>query len=157
LLQDLAADGTPTHLLVTPGRPTRFVQALGARDAGGLHVHYLDWMSQREFDELLWSCDLNFVRGEDSFVRGLLAGVPAVWQVYPQDDDAHHEKLDAFLRWLQPPADLRDFFLKWNGVEPGRLPPLDPAGWLPTAQAAWQRVQALPELGAELVRFSAAQ
>jgi uncharacterized repeat protein (TIGR03837 family) len=157
LLEDLAADATPTHLLVTPGRPTRYVQSLGVKDRGGLHLHFLAWMSQREFDELLWSCDLNLVRGEDSLVRGLLAGVPAVWQIYPQDDDAHHEKLAAFLHWLQPPPDLRDFFLKWNGVEAGRLPRLDPTGWLPSAQEAWRRVQALPELGDELVRFAAAQ
>ncbi len=157
LLDELAADATPTSLLVTAGRATRFVQSLGARDRGHLRLHVLPWMSQREYDELLWACDLNFVRGEDSLVRALLAGVPSVWQIYPQDDAAHHDKLDAFLQWLQPPPDLRDFFLKWNGVAAGRLPPLDLAGWRPTAQAAGRRAHALPELGAELVRFAAAQ
>ena len=40
---------------------------------------------------------LNAVRGEDSLVRALWAGQPFVWHIYPQDDGAHHAKLDAFL------------------------------------------------------------
>ncbi len=47
---------------------------------------------------MLWACDLNAVRGEDSLVRGLWAGKALVWHIYPQDDDAHHAKLQAFLR-----------------------------------------------------------
>jgi uncharacterized repeat protein (TIGR03837 family) len=157
LLRQLAAGPRTTHLLVTAGRATGAVRALGARSTGKLQLHELPLLSQREYDHLLWSCDLNFVRGEDSFVRGLLAGVPSVWQIYPQHDGAHHIKLDAFLRWLQPPADLRDFFLAWNGVVGGPLPPLDIPAWLPTARSAFDRAQALPELAAGLERFAAGQ
>ena len=53
--------------------------------------------TQADFDRLLWSCELNFVRGEDSFVRAFWAGAPFVWQLYSQDDGAHAAKLDAFL------------------------------------------------------------
>ncbi len=53
---------------------------------------------------MLWACDLNAVRGEDSLVRGLWAGKALVWHIYPQDDDAHHAKLHAFLDSLQAPA-----------------------------------------------------
>jgi uncharacterized repeat protein (TIGR03837 family) len=152
LLQQLAAGPRPTHLLVTAGRARAAVEALGARDAGALALHFLPLLSQREYDHLLWSCDLNFVRGEDSIVRGLLAGVPSVWQIYPQDDGAHVPKLEAFLAWLQPPAQLRDFFLAWNAVAPGPLPPLDIAAWGPTAVRALDRAQDLPELAAGLLR-----
>jgi hypothetical protein len=37
------------------------------------------------------------VRGEDSFVRAQFAGKPFIWDIYPQDIDAHLKKLDAFL------------------------------------------------------------
>jgi uncharacterized repeat protein (TIGR03837 family) len=157
LLEQLAAAKRPVHLLVTAGRAAAAVKALGARDRGLLRLHFLPLLDQRQYDELLWSCDLNFVRGEDSLVRGLLAGVPCVWQIYPQDDLAHHAKLDAFLQWLQPPADLRDFFLAWNAVTPGPLPALDPAGWADTARMALSRVEALPELATGLARFAAGQ
>jgi uncharacterized repeat protein (TIGR03837 family) len=154
LLERLAAQQRPTHLLVTSGRAAAAVRALEAGDRGSLRLHWLPLLTQRDYDELLWSCGLNFVRGEDSIVRAILAGAPFVWQIYPQQDQAHHAKLDAFLDWLRPPADLRDFFLRWNDVTAGPLPPLDIAAWRPLAQQARARALALPELAAELARFA---
>lgn len=157
LLANLARQDGPTHLLVTAGRAAAAVRALQARDAGHLRLRFLPLLSQREYDELLWSCDLNFVRGEDSLVRGLLAGAPLVWHIYPQDDLAHHAKLEAFLDWLRPPPDQRAFSQAWNGVGSGSLPPLDPVAWEPAARAALDRAQALPELVTTLERFAAGQ
>jgi uncharacterized repeat protein (TIGR03837 family) len=155
LLRQLTTADRPTELLVTAGRAAAAVRAAGASSAGALRVRELPLLSQRAYDELLWGCDLNFVRGEDSLVRGLLAGVPLVWQIYPQHDGAHHAKLAAFLDWLQPPTSQRDFFLCWNEVESGPLPHLDPAGWAEPARVAFDRAQALPELAAELELFAA--
>ena len=81
-----------------------------------LSISYLPLLTQRDFDHLLWACDLNFVRGEDSLVRALWAGKPFVWQIYPQDDDAHLDKLDAFLDMLEAPPSLRAFITCWNGM-----------------------------------------
>jgi uncharacterized repeat protein (TIGR03837 family) len=155
LLEHLSRGPGPTELMVTAGRASTAVRQHASHAGGALRLHFLPLLSQRDYDHLLWSCDLNFVRGEDSLVRGLLAGVPAVWQIYPQHDDAHHAKLEAFLAWLQPPPELRDFFLGWNGIVRGPLPPLDLAGWRATARRAFDRAQALPELADELVRFVA--
>jgi uncharacterized repeat protein (TIGR03837 family) len=55
------------------------------------------FLSQDRYDELLWACDVNFVRGEDSFVRAQWAARPFVWHIYPTDDGAHWVKLAAFL------------------------------------------------------------
>jgi uncharacterized repeat protein (TIGR03837 family) len=54
-------------------------------------------VGQEDYDRLLWCCDFNVVRGEDSFVRAQWAGRPLIWHIYEQDDDAHWAKLDAFL------------------------------------------------------------
>jgi uncharacterized repeat protein (TIGR03837 family) len=51
---------------------------------GPLEVRFVPFLSQRGYDELLWTCDLNFVRGEDSFVRAQWASHPFVWHAYPQ-------------------------------------------------------------------------
>jgi uncharacterized repeat protein (TIGR03837 family) len=153
LLQQLQAGPSRTELLVTAGRAAAAVRALGVGDGGQLRLRFLPLLAQRAYDHLLWSCDLNFVRGEDSVVRALLAGVPCVWQAYPQGDGAHHAKLEAFLQWLQPPPDLRDLFRVWNGVAQGPLPAVDVAGWRECARAAGERAHALPELGAELMRL----
>jgi uncharacterized repeat protein (TIGR03837 family) len=64
---------------------------------GKLRVRVLPFVSQENYDLLLWACDVNFVRGEDSFVRAQWAGRPFIWQIYPQHDEVHHAKLDAFL------------------------------------------------------------
>ncbi len=64
---------------------------------GNLQVHVLPIMDQQRYDQLLWACDLNFVRGEDSFVRAQWAARPFVWHIYPQHDQAHIAKLHAFI------------------------------------------------------------
>ena len=123
LLAQLA--NTPHHLLVTPGRPLAAMQqALTGVDVQP-RWSALPYTDQAGFDEMLWAGDLNFVRGEDSLVRALWAGRPFVWHIYPQDDNAHHAKLEAFLDWLQAPESLRQFHRVWNGVEGGCLPVLD--------------------------------
>ena len=64
---------------------------------GNLEVRVLPFVAQQDYDPLLWSCDINFVRGEDSCVRAQWAGKPFIWQIYPQHDAVHWEKLQAFL------------------------------------------------------------
>src|SRR5207245_2065289 len=63
------------------------VGATATRDA--LTVRVLPYIPQPDYDKLLWACDLNFVRGEDSFVRAQWAGKPFIWHIYPQDKDLH--------------------------------------------------------------------
>ena len=55
-------------------------------------------MPQQQFDELLWQADILMIRGEDSFVRAQYAGKPFMWHIYPQQEQAHLEKLAAFWR-----------------------------------------------------------
>ena len=62
-----------------------------------LHVHIVPFLSQADYDALLRDCDLNFVRGEDSWVRAIWAGKPFIWQPYLQDENTHIKKLNAFL------------------------------------------------------------
>ena len=108
--------GTPHQLLVTPGRPLSAVQQALASMAVHPNWCALPYTDQNGFDEMLWACDLNFVRGEDSLVRALWAGQPFIWHIYPQDDNAHHAKLEAFLDWLDAPESLRRAHRVWNGL-----------------------------------------
>jgi uncharacterized repeat protein (TIGR03837 family) len=64
---------------------------------GRLTLSIRPFSTQEEFDRLLWTSDVNFVRGEDSFVRAQWAARAFVWQPYPQDENAHVLKLEAFL------------------------------------------------------------
>jgi uncharacterized repeat protein (TIGR03837 family) len=62
-----------------------------------LNLISMPFIPQDDYDWLLAHCDFNIVRGEDSFIRAQLAGKPFIWNIYPQDDGAHHAKLKAFL------------------------------------------------------------
>ena len=113
LLQALV--GQPTLLLACPGP----LQAHVAERAG-LRTVALPYLPQDDYDRLLWACDLNFVRGEDSVVRAQWAGKPCVWHIYPQEDAAHHAKLEAFMTRADLPAAWRRVWRGWNGL--GALP-----------------------------------
>jgi uncharacterized repeat protein (TIGR03837 family) len=126
----------PVQVLVSPGwgqaEASRWLGepfpegALARR--GAVMLYALPFLPQREYDPLLWSCDLNFVRGEDSFVRAQWAQRPFVWQAYPQAEAAHVVKLNAFLdRYLVGDgADettasvetMRAIWQDWNGLKP---------------------------------------
>lgn len=133
-LDALATDSEANHLLVPEGRILGDLQRwlgvdslrTGARETrGALTVQVLPFVRQEDYDRLLWSCDFNVVRGEDSFVRAQWAGRPLLWHIYEQDDDAHWVKLDAFLEHylagLSPEAAkaLSGFWRTWNAGEKG--------------------------------------
>ncbi|MES1986609.1 MAG: elongation factor P maturation arginine rhamnosyltransferase EarP, partial [Pseudomonadota bacterium] len=62
-----------------------------------LNVHVVPFLSQADYDQLLASCDINFVRGEDSWIRAIWAAKPFIWQPYLQTENTHVTKLNAFL------------------------------------------------------------
>jgi uncharacterized repeat protein (TIGR03837 family) len=164
LLKQLSQADEPTRLLVAQGRPSAAVAAatqalhMPSSGTGQLHISQLPYFSQTEFDHLLWACDFNLVRGEDSLVRALWAGQPFAWHIYPQDDLAHHDKLHAFEAALDMPADLREFHAVWNGLETGPLPALSRATlghWRDWSSQAQQRLLTQTDLTTQLLRFVA--
>lgn len=182
LLAQWAESKTPIVCLVPQGRIAPAVGTWFGRDVlapgesatrGALTVYGLPFVPQTEFDALLWACDLNFVRGEDSFVRAQWAAKPFVWHIYPQSENAHHEKLDAFLgRYLAdlpentPDAApwshgareaLRTFWHLWNGYASTAPEWAALAAALPELNRharAWANAQAAhPDLARQLASF----
>jgi uncharacterized repeat protein (TIGR03837 family) len=160
----------PTKLFVTPGPAARQVAAwLGHEARPGQHFQsgemglwFLPWLSQPQYDELLWSCDLNFVRGEDSLVRALWAARPFVWQLYPQADTAHLAKLAAFLRLYLAQASpavqatVGAAFDGWNRGTALKLPALGATSeWAALARRQQQSLLGATDLTAELCRLVA--
>ena len=75
----------------------------------------LPFFTYDKYEELLALCDINLVRGEDSFVRALLLGKPFLWHIYPQDEDTHIMKLESFLEKYCPNNEsLRRTFINYN-------------------------------------------
>lgn len=154
-LEVLAADTRVTQLLVPEGRILADLQAwfgcaaLVAGDRqqrGQLHIQVLPFVEQDRYDRLLWSCEFNAVRGEDSFVRAQWAGRPLLWHIYGQEEDVHWDKLEAFLalytQGLSPVARaaLEGLWRAWNAGE--------------AMGASWQAVlQEWPELAEHAERW----
>jgi uncharacterized repeat protein (TIGR03837 family) len=138
-------------------------------ERGRLKIIGIPFVPQSAYDHLLWSCDLNFVRGEDSFVRAQWAAKPLVWHVYPQEEAAHLVKLQAFLDRYTAGLDndvadsLHTFWQAFNGEDGA------------TCAAAWPRLRAaiaplkshaqrwsghiaqLPDLASRLLEFGASE
>jgi uncharacterized repeat protein (TIGR03837 family) len=122
-----------------------------ARTHGALTVRVLPFVAQPDYDKLLWACDLNFVRGEDSFVRAQWAAKPFIWHIYPQDKNLHHVKLRAFLqRYAAGIESLISFSLHWNEAGAGNAG--EQADWL----ASWRSFQSdLPKIAQRSVDWEA--
>ena len=129
LLQTWADGVAPVRCLLPEGRALPQVAAFFGFERGragdvwqrgSLYVHVLPFVEQAEYDRLLWACDVNFVRGEDSCVRAQWAGRPFVWHIYPQHDGVHLDKLEALCqRYVQglpveAGAAVRGLWSAWN-------------------------------------------
>lgn len=71
----------------------------------------LPFMQQEVWDAFLSLMDFSFVRGEDSFSRCCLFGNPFIWNIYPQEEEFHIVKLNAFLQKIKIPQIEKFSFL----------------------------------------------
>jgi uncharacterized repeat protein (TIGR03837 family) len=132
---------------------------------GSLEVRVLPFVAQRTYDDLLWSADINFVRGEDSFVRAQWAEKPFVWNIYPQPDGVHWTKLRSFLELYSVSLDkmatetLQDLWRAWNGaadisVHDAWRDFLACRPALESRAGTWARqLETMPDLASKLVQF----
>ena len=163
--------GPPTLCLVPEGVATKNLTHFMGNDLsvgrqvtdGQLTIKIIPFLHPDDYDRLLWSCDVNFVRGEDSLVRAHWAQQPFVWQLYRQAEDAHLIKLAAFLDIHchdlseENAHAVKAFWQAWNG-EAGSvldwpsfckaLPMLVPHYRHWSAQVA-----SVDELSTQLIRF----
>lgn len=161
----------PVTVIVPEGKAVLALQALLPQPMtigtplvmGSLRLLAIPFLSQTEYDHLLWSCDINFVRGEDSLVRGIWAEKPLVWHIYQQEENAHLAKLDAFLAKHLVHANeafgaaLRELWWQWNiggdcsASWVGCLEKREQ--WTDTARKHTAELKSLGNLAAKLVQF----
>ena len=172
LLSSWAEGSEPIRCLVPVGKGLgdigRFFGRTGLEvgailSHGNLTVQVLAMLDQDAYDRLLWACDCNFVRGEDSFVRAQWAGKPLIWQAYRQKENAHGAKIEAFMtlycQGMAPDcaSALRQLWRAWN--EDGQASAAWPAFWsrrgrLTEHATGWlTRLQAIGDLAGNLVKF----
>ena len=163
LIDQLSNSETPTCLLVTAGRATNAVRTVleGKKRLQTayllpkvLSILYLPQLTQTDYDHLLWSCDLNFVRGEDSLVRAIWAAKPFIWQIYPQHDGVHLVKLDAFLGMMDAPESLKIAHQVWNSsANEAIFPDLELGIWAKSARNLGRKLRLQVDLASSLIAF----
>ena len=164
--------GPPTICLVPEGVATKALTHFMGNDLsvgrevtmGQLTIKIIPFLHPDDYDRLLWSCDLNFVRGEDSLVRAHWAQQPFVWQLYQQAEESHLIKLAAFLdrhsHGLSEENALavKAFWQAWNGEVGAVLDWVAFSKALPELlphQRQWSaNVASVDELSAQLIRFA---
>ena len=122
----------------------------------------LPWLSQTDYDHLLWCADINFVRGEDSLVRALWAGKPWVWQAYVQDGGAHADKVEALLDGLEAAesptealGDMAKLWRWWNHIPGGAALLPNASAWSELTQRGRDRLIQTEDLAHSLLQFCA--
>lgn len=134
LAQALEHSEQPSVVIVPQG----VLPGLAALQSDKLHVFESPFVDQRRFDELLWSSDLNIVRGEDSLLRAIWAEKPFIWHIYPQDDQAHRVKLDAWLEHTRFSTATQALFRAWNSGNAAKTAQYLQLALQPEAWSAWR-------------------
>ncbi len=144
LLRSWAAGGAPVRCLVPEGVATGALATFFAAESlapgavlrkAKLEVRIFPFVDQDRYERLLWACDFNLVRGEDSFVRAQWAARPMLWQIYPQAEGAHWPKLQAFLGIYceglprEVGAAVTGMWLAWNQGDASAVESAWPAFW----------------------------
>ena len=160
----LAQSGVSKHIKDLEDFAQRPLEVGDVVRKGSLELCLIPFLLQPDYDRLLWACDLNFVRGEDSFVRAQWAARPFIWHIYPQPDGAHQAKLNAFLDLHLAETEptlaisLRNAMRAWNGIEPfsaldwENLTTILPQ-WRQSAVSWQNRLMNQADLCAKLVQF----
>jgi uncharacterized repeat protein (TIGR03837 family) len=176
LVRACASQPGPVWIVAPEGFAATELEAWCRRTKPGdsLRCFIAPFLPQDRYDLLLWACDVNFVRGEDSFVRAQWAARPFVWHIYPTEDHAHYVKLAAFLTrytygleraQAAAVASLWEAWNRWPESPPDRAPaPGFPNAWadfaarretLEAHAAKWAaRLAQRPDLAAEIVDFA---
>lgn len=95
--------GKEINLLLPRGAATEILtQLYEEQPARNIHLGISEMVPQSEFDKFLWASDALIIRGEDSFVRAQLSGKSFIWNIYPQTEDTHIKKLEAFGERIRP-------------------------------------------------------
>jgi len=164
--------GKPVWIVAPEGHAATLLASWSERDrCGDVEMFVVPFLPQDRYDELLWACDVNFVRGEDSFVRAQWAGRPFAWHIYPQKEGAHWVKLTAFLKRYRAGLDpasaaaVTALWEAWN--DGGEVPDVStdlPGAWqafvarresLSAHARAWSgRLQMQPDLAEALVNHA---
>ena len=172
LLQSLQRDSKPTQITVFTGLALDNLNELlhlqlkegDSHSEGQVTFNISGMVDQDRYDQLLLQHDFNLVRGEDSIVRAMHTGHPFLWQIYPQDENAHIIKLQSFLTRMREinlhcqeqlaAPELEDDYSSGEGKSKSKSK-LPPQGYIPLTKSEVEAGMA--EIEAVMLAYNEAQ
>lgn len=97
------------RIFAAPGLSSNCIKS-SLSEKKGIYIEDLPYLNQTDWDALLTLMDFNFIRGEDSFSRAALSSKPFIWDIYPQKEEFHLVKLDAFFKKLENHFEDKNLF-----------------------------------------------
>ncbi|MGN1281957.1 MAG: elongation factor P maturation arginine rhamnosyltransferase EarP [Succinivibrio sp.] len=73
-----------------------------------LNINVIPMTNQIKYDSILLKSEINLVRGEDSIVRAMLCARPFLWNIYPQEENAHKDKINALFDVMNRKCSQKD-------------------------------------------------
>lgn len=158
-----ALTNTPEVMIIVAESVAPQLETLAKRLNSQAHIERIDFIVQRDYEQLLQVADINFIRGEDSFVQAHWAAKPMLWHIYPQAEAHHMVKLEAWLDTIQAPEWLRQLHRLWNQnvAQEALIQQLQGHAFDNSARLVWQDFQAalskrlsvLPDLSQQILNF----
>lgn len=99
------------EILIAQGRGKQtFMESYASFEKkDNLFIKELDFINQEEWDLMMQQCSVLIIRGEESMARACLAGIPFVWNAYPQSEEYQLVKVKALLEKLKPYFSAEDY------------------------------------------------
>ncbi|AFZ83516.1 conserved hypothetical protein of the DUF2331 family [Candidatus Kinetoplastibacterium blastocrithidii TCC012E] len=138
---------------------------INANSTNNLKLVLIPFIDQDSFDKLICCMDINFIRGEDSFVRALLSGNPLIWNIYKQENNTHIDKLKSWLNLNSFPVTIKKVMYSWNNFgEEGLINAIEKAmskenwnSWKDYSRIISEKQISNKSLGKNLVEFCTSQ
>jgi hypothetical protein len=113
--EDLANDWQ-TEMPATCGTPT---SSEPADELGIARIQFktLAPCTQTAWDHTMLSCELLFVRGEDSWVQAMRSGIPWLWQPYPQELETMRAKIQSLLNIMSEQLRVYQHWPLWRDAQ----------------------------------------
>lgn len=78
------------------------------------NIIFMPFLELLDYNDFLSICDCNIVRWENSLCTSLSYWKPTLWDIYKEDNEAHNEKINDFLDFLNSKWQYNSILEKFN-------------------------------------------
>lgn len=89
---------------------TQKIYLVFQHDIQGENIINMPFLNILDYEKILYVCDGNIVRGENSLISAIVSKKPFLWDIYKEHNNAHTEKIEDFILFLKTFSQNNDYF-----------------------------------------------